>query len=245
MYAIKCSEKLIDSKFEKRKQSGDGIPSIIWLQNLCCPRTPCIRHHPPGRRTPENRWRMVHLLQQCKEGKRLLLQRNWGSDKQSRHGNIHFNLKRQQTTQEKHFLGSPHLTSPDTPFTASDSGSCPCSFLGSVPLGNLIHVHDLNILMNTTPYSSSDFSSECWPLFLISYWAFPHCAISKILHSTSLRSIQYLSQHTCFECHVSTTISCAPALEHSRPASAHSAAACGATTQEQVHYGWSRVGPRS
>lgn len=87
--------------------------------------------------------------------------------------------------------------------------------------------------MNTTPYSSSDFSSECWPLFLISYWAFPHCAISKIPHSTSLRSIQYLSQHACFECHISTTITCAPALARSRPANAHSAAACGATTQAQ------------
>lgn len=37
-------------------------------------------------------------------------------------------------------------------------GCCFCSFLGSVTLGNLICVHDLNILMNTKPYSSSDFS---------------------------------------------------------------------------------------
>lgn len=46
------------------------------------------------------------------------------------------------------------------------------------------------------------------PLILISYWAFPHWAIPKIPHSTSLKSIHYLSQQACFNSYIYSTINC-------------------------------------
>lgn len=105
-------------------RNWDWIPSVIWLQNLGCLRTPCTGHtvicqDAEHWRTYKGRY--TYHSSARKERGRSFLQRNWGSEKRGRHGNTHFNPKRQKNAWQKHFLGSPHLTPPHTPFATSGS----------------------------------------------------------------------------------------------------------------------------
>lgn len=100
--------------------------------------------------------------------------------------------------------------------------------------------------MNTKHYSSSDFSSNCWSLFLISYWAFPYCALPKILHLTSLKLTQYLSTMPAltpaFLPPSPTLHSRAPMLPPSRSSRSRRALN---RVPTQLRPGWSHVCPRS
>lgn len=183
----------VQTPWLKEFRNWDGIPSVIWLQKPTLPEDPLYRTHTISTRMPNTGQHMrdgtpATAVQGREEAGHFYKETEAQISKADMEIPI-LSPKDRKLHGRSIFLAL-HMWPLDTPFTTSGSRKLSLFFSRLCPWGNLIHVHDLNTVMNTKPYSSSDFSSNYWPLFLISYWVFPCCAIPKILHLISLKSIQ-------------------------------------------------------
>ena len=132
---------------------------------------------------------------------------------QNRHGKIHFNQRRQKTIWQKHFSESPRPIS--LPILLQVSllllalGLCVLIPFYAPSLWATLSMSTTSTFWWTQNLTLAQiFLLSTRPLILISYWAFPRWAIPKIPHSTSLKSIHYLSQQACFNSYIYSTINC-------------------------------------
>lgn len=128
-----------------------------------------------------------------------------------KNGKIYFNLRRQKTMRQKFFGGFPLPISRVILLQVfyswlQDSVLVPFS-LCSVPLGHLVHVHNLNTL-RTPNLPLADFPFEHQAFISNFLLSFSTSSYPPNIPLTGLKSIHHLSQQAYFNACIYSTINC-------------------------------------